>query len=104
MRTRTDSLLCSQAAGTLARLRGHPVDSDFIQDELSEIIANHEYETSIIPQTGYFGSWAACFTGSLWKAESNIRRTILGTSLYVFPPQPTPRQRNLLLTKHPTAK
>lgn len=74
----------SQAASALGRLRGQSVESDFIQDELSEIIANHEYESSLVPATGYFGSWAACFTGSLWKAESNLRRTILGTSLYVF--------------------
>lgn len=67
----------------LSRLRGHPIESDYIQDELSEIIANHEYEMSVIPQSGYFGSWANCFTGSLFKASSNLRRTILGTSLYV---------------------
>ncbi|CAN8098162.1 unnamed protein product [Discula destructiva] len=72
------------AAGVLARLRGHPVESEYIQDELSEIIANHEYEMSIVPQTGYFGSWAACFTGSIWKTESNLRRTILGTSLQMM--------------------
>lgn len=76
----------SLAAGVLARLRGHPVESEYIQDELSEIIANHEYEMSVIPQSGYFGSWANCFTGSLFKASSNLRRTILGTSLYVLFP------------------
>lgn len=69
----------------LSKLRGHPVENAYIQDELSEIIANHEYELALIPQTGYFGSWAACFTGSIWEAKSNLRRTILGTSLYVSP-------------------
>lgn len=74
----------SLAAVVLGRLRGHPVESEYIQDELAEIIANHEYEMSVIPQTGYFGSWMNCFKGSLFKANSNLRRTILGTSLYVF--------------------
>ncbi|KAJ4393993.1 hypothetical protein N0V93_003210 [Gnomoniopsis smithogilvyi] len=73
-----------QAAVVLSRLRGHPVEAEYIQDELSEIIANHEYEMSVIPQSGYFGSWANCFTGSLFKASSNLRRTILGTSLQMM--------------------
>ncbi|KAI1845159.1 hypothetical protein JX265_002757 [Neoarthrinium moseri] len=73
-----------QAAGVLGRLRGHPVESDYIQDELAEIIANHEYEMSVIPQGGYFDSWFNCFRGSLWEAKSNLRRTILGTSLQMM--------------------
>lgn len=72
------------AAVALARLRGQPVESDFIQDELAEIIANHEYEMSIIPQGGYFDSWLNCFRGSLFKQQSNLRRTILGTSLQMM--------------------
>jgi sugar porter (SP) family MFS transporter len=67
-----------QAAAALARVRGQPVDSEYIQDELAEIIANHEYEMSIIPQTSYLGSWAACFEGKIGNPSSNARRTTLG--------------------------
>lgn len=73
-----------QAAAMLARLRGEPVGSDYIQQELTEIIANHEYEMSVIPQTGYFGSWMNCFKGGLSNPGSNLRRTILGTSLQMM--------------------
>ncbi|KAF7947615.1 hypothetical protein EAE96_008697 [Botrytis aclada] len=73
-----------QAASNLARLRGEPEGSDYIQQELTEIIANHEYEMSVIPQTGYFGSWMNCFKGGLGNAGSNLRRTILGTSLQMM--------------------
>ncbi|KAI4598080.1 hypothetical protein KJ359_003889 [Pestalotiopsis sp. 9143b] len=72
------------AATALARLRDQPIESDFIQDELAEIIANHEYELSVIPQGGYFDSWLNCFKGSLFKQSSNLRRTILGTSLQMM--------------------
>lgn len=73
-----------KAANALARLRGQEQGSQFVQDELTEIIANHEYEMSVIPQSGYFGSWANCFKGSLWNQGSNLRRTILGTSLQMM--------------------
>ncbi|KAI2621709.1 general substrate transporter [Hypoxylon sp. NC1633] len=73
-----------KAALNLARLRGQPVESDYIRDELAEIIANHEYELSVAPATGYWGSWLTCFTGSIWKSSSNLRRTILGTSLQMM--------------------
>jgi len=43
------------AAKSLASVRGQPVDSEYIQDELAEIVANHEYEQSVIPQTSYIG-------------------------------------------------
>lgn len=70
-----------KAAQSLARLRGQPEDSDFIRDELTEIIANHEYEMNAIGrETGYIQSWLNCFKGSLSDPGSNIRRTILGTS------------------------
>jgi MFS family permease len=55
-----------------------------VQEELTEIIANHEYEMSVIPQSGYFSSWANCFKGSLFNASSNLRRTILGTSMQMM--------------------
>ncbi|QSZ34333.1 hypothetical protein DSL72_005924 [Monilinia vaccinii-corymbosi] len=73
-----------RAAINLARLRGEPQGSEYVQQELTEIIANHEYELSVIPQTGYFGSWANCFKGSLSQPGSNLRRTILGTSLQMM--------------------
>ncbi|KAM0799617.1 general substrate transporter [Usnea florida] len=66
------------AAKALSKVRGQPIDSDYIQDELAEIIANHEYELQIIPSTSYFGSWANCFTGSVFKGNSNSRRTLVG--------------------------
>ena len=78
------------AAKALSKVRGQPLDSDYIQDELAEIIANHEYELQIIPSTTYLGSWANCFTGSIFKGNSNIRRTVVGESQQ---PAPT-KQRN----------
>lgn len=72
------------ATDALARLRGQPRDSDFIQVELAEIVANEEYERQLIPNTTWFGSWANCFKGSLWRGNSNLRRTILGTSLQMM--------------------
>ncbi|RYP59811.1 hypothetical protein DL769_008393 [Monosporascus sp. CRB-8-3] len=73
-----------KAAGVLARLRGHPVESDYIREELAEIVANHEYEMSLIPQNGYFSTWLNCFRGSLFNSGSNLRRIILGTSLQMM--------------------
>lgn len=71
------------ASRALARIRGQPADSSYIQEELAEIVANHEYEMELSPQGGYFASWAACFTGGLRNPASNLRRTILGTSIQV---------------------
>lgn len=73
-----------KAAHVLSRVRGEPESSEYIQQELAEIVANHEYEISVIPQTGYFGSWYACFTGGLRNPSSNLRRTIMGTSLQMM--------------------
>ena len=36
------------------------------------------------PQGGYFQSWAQCFSGGLTNPGSNLRRTILGTSLQMM--------------------
>lgn len=72
------------AARSLAILRGQPADSELIQQELAEIVANHQYEMSVIPQSGYLSSWANCFKGGLGSASSNLRRTILGTSLQMM--------------------
>jgi MFS family permease len=73
-----------RAANALSRLRGEPEDSNYIKAELTEIVANEEYERSLIPSTSFFGSWANCFKGSLWQSKSNLRRTILGTSLQMM--------------------
>jgi sugar porter (SP) family MFS transporter len=67
-----------QAAKALSSVRGQPVESDYIQDELAEIIANHEYEQQVIPQTSYIGGWTNCFRGSITSGSSNLRRTLLG--------------------------
>jgi sugar porter (SP) family MFS transporter len=74
----------SEATNALSRLRGQPKDSEYIQVELSEIVANEEYERQLIPSTTWFGSWANCFKGSVFKANSNLRKTILGTSLQMM--------------------
>lgn len=73
-----------RASHSLSRLRGEPEGSEYIQQELAEIIANHEYEMKVIPQGGYFSSWANCFSGSVFNPSSNLRRTILGTSLQMM--------------------
>ncbi|KAG8866702.1 hypothetical protein FRB97_003790 [Tulasnella sp. 331] len=74
----------ARAAKSLSDLRSQPEDSEYIQNELAEIVANQEYERSLMPDTTYIGSWAQCFSGSLWVGSSNVRRTILGTSLQMM--------------------
>ncbi len=73
-----------KAARALSHVRGQPIDSDYIQDELAEIIANHEYEMQVIPQTTYLGSWANCFKGGLGNGSSNLRRTLLGIGMQMM--------------------
>lgn len=73
-----------RATKALSRLRGEPEGSEYIQQELAEIVANHEYEMTVIPQAGYFSSWTNCFSGSVFNPSSNLRRTILGTSLQMM--------------------
>ncbi|KAF7372718.1 General substrate transporter [Mycena sanguinolenta] len=70
-----------KATVALARVRDQPRESDYVQDELAEIIANLEFEKTHIPQTSYVCTWLACFRGSLFDRSSNIRRTIVGTGL-----------------------
>ncbi|KAK2930307.1 Sugar/inositol transporter [Fusarium oxysporum f. sp. vasinfectum] len=72
------------AIDALSRVRGQPKDSKYVQSEIAEIVANEEYERQIIPSTSWFGSWANCFKGSLWDGKSNLRRTILGTSMQMM--------------------
>lgn len=73
-----------EAAKVLATLRQQPVDSNYVQEELAEIIENNERESALIPTQSYFQSWTSCFTGSLRDQSSNLRRTILGTSLQMM--------------------
>jgi hypothetical protein len=72
------------AAAALSRIRGQPKDSEYIASELAEIVANEEYERHLIPSSSFIGSWANCFKGSLWKSNSNLRLTILGTSMQMM--------------------
>lgn len=37
-----------------------------------------------MPGGGYFASWFNCFRGGLFNTSSNLRRTILGTSLQMM--------------------
>jgi len=74
----------AKAAHVLTRLRGEPEGSEYIQQELAEIVANNEYELSVIPQGNYFMTWYNCFRGGLRNPSSNLRRTIMGTSLQMM--------------------
>lgn len=73
-----------QARKALSRVRGQPIDSDYIKDEIAEIVANHEYETELTPNVTYFSSWAACFTGGIRNPGSNLRRTLLGITMQMM--------------------
>lgn len=68
----------------LSKLRGQPQDSEYIEAELAEIVANEEYERSVIPAGGWLQSWANCFRGSVFTSNSNLRKTILGTSMQMM--------------------
>lgn len=73
-----------EAAKSLARIRNQPQDSEYVQQELAEVIANNEYELQVIPQGGYFMSWFNCFRGNIFSPNSNLRRTVMGTSLQMM--------------------
>ncbi|KAK3716871.1 hypothetical protein LTR37_006221 [Vermiconidia calcicola] len=73
-----------KARAALARVRGQPAESEYVEAELAEIIANEEYERSMIPAGGWVNGWMNCFRGSLFKSNSNLRKTILGTSLQMM--------------------
>jgi sugar porter (SP) family MFS transporter len=70
-----------KAGIALAKVRSQPVESEYVQDELAEIVANNDYEMALVPATTYLGGWAACFKGSLSDPSSNLRRSILGIGL-----------------------
>lgn len=73
-----------KARDALVRVRGQPPTSQYIETELTEIVANAEIEARAIPTGTWYASWAACFSGSLFDPASNLRRTILGTSLQMM--------------------
>ncbi|KAG0680161.1 hypothetical protein C6P40_002978 [Pichia californica] len=73
-----------KAIHVLSILRQQPEDSKFVQEEIAEIIENHEREMALIPNQTYIQSWTSCFKGSLRDQSSNLRRTILGTSLQMM--------------------
>lgn len=76
--------MVEKARLVLARLRGQPAESEYVELELAEIVANADYERQMIPSDNYFSSWINCFKGSLWRGNSNLRLTILGTSLQMM--------------------
>jgi MFS family permease len=61
----------------LSTLRGQPIGSDYLKDELAEIQANYEYEITI-SQAG----WADCFKGL--GPSGNFRRVLIGVCLQMF--------------------
>jgi SP family sugar:H+ symporter-like MFS transporter len=67
-----------KAAKSLSRVRGQAIDSEFVQAELAEIVANYEYEMGIQQ-----ASWADCFKGGL-HPRGNLYRVIVGTALQAF--------------------
>ncbi|KAM0280931.1 hypothetical protein ACHAQH_003820 [Verticillium albo-atrum] len=74
----------SKAKKALARVRGQPLNSERVQDEIAELVASREYEMYLIPQTSYLASWLLCFKGPIRDGSSPIRRTILGTSIQMM--------------------
>ncbi|KAJ5626347.1 hypothetical protein N7510_002656 [Penicillium lagena] len=70
-----------KALKSLCFIRGQTEDSEYVQDELAEIVANLEYESQVIPYTGYVNSWLVCFKGPITKASSNVRRIIVGAGI-----------------------
>merc|ERR1711977_275315 len=73
-----------KARKALSSVRGQPQDSEYVEAELAEIIANEEYERSLIPAGSWINGWMNCFRGSVFKSNSNLRKTILGTSLQMM--------------------
>ena len=67
-----------EAAQSLSTLRGQPVDSQYIKDELAELVANCQHETKNV-QSG----WLDCFRGG-WKPSSNLRRVVIGIVLQMM--------------------
>ncbi|KAK2795993.1 hypothetical protein FQN51_009538 [Onygenales sp. PD_10] len=68
----------AKAAASLSRIRNQPVDSEFVQTELAEIVANYQYESQISST-----SWFDCFKGGS-SSSGNLRRVIIGAALQMF--------------------
>lgn len=66
------------AAKSLSVLRGQPIESQFIKDEVAELSANYKYE-----MTHMQAGWMDCFRGG-WKPSGNLRRVVLGMALQMF--------------------
>ncbi|KAF3010767.1 hypothetical protein E8E13_007565 [Curvularia kusanoi] len=67
------------AAKSLSRLRGQPIDSEYVKDEVAELEANFQFESRNM-QAG----WLSCFTGGWTSANSNLRRVMLGMALQMM--------------------
>ncbi|KAF9875405.1 hypothetical protein CkaCkLH20_07225 [Colletotrichum karsti] len=70
-----------KATKALCFIRGQAADSEYIRDEIAEILANFEYESAMVSKNGYVQSWLVCFKGPISKPHSNIRRTIVGAGI-----------------------
>ncbi|KAF2274055.1 general substrate transporter [Westerdykella ornata] len=66
-----------RAATALATLRGQAVDSQYIKDELAELVATYQLEARIE------GGWLDCFRGG-WKPSGNLRRVVLGMAMQMM--------------------
>jgi sugar porter (SP) family MFS transporter len=66
-----------KAEDALSQLRGQDPKSAYIQDELMELRANHEHESSMQ------GGWMDCFRGG-WAPNSNLRRVVLGMAMQMM--------------------
>ncbi len=67
------------AAKSLSRLRGQPVDSEYVKDELAELEANYQFESK-----NMHAGWLSCFTGGWSSPNSNLRRVVLGMALQMM--------------------
>ncbi|KAF2107676.1 general substrate transporter [Lophiotrema nucula] len=69
----------ADAAKALSILRGQPVDSQYIRDELAELIANFRYESENMKS-----SWIDCFRGGWGNPAGNLRRVTLGMAMQMM--------------------
>jgi sugar porter (SP) family MFS transporter len=67
-----------EAARALSKLRGQPIESSFIKDELAELVANYRFEME-----NMHSGWADCFRGG-WKPDGNLRRVVLGMAMQMM--------------------
>lgn len=73
-----------EAAKIIATLRSQPVDSQYVQTELEEIVQSWNFELALTGHLSYWNSWFECFKGKLSDPASNIRRTLLGFLAMMF--------------------